>query len=289
MKKKGLVFSLVIITLSSMLLSYGIPSYIKERILNLTSELEYKAQALAETSYSHFRGWNGVIDEREQKVLFSSESFLASVRLFRRFINESSTYFHSEYTRTNLFSAFSYMANYFYQLKRDMESIGLRPYEVYDIERILRDIEREFSSWSSPDNLSYLNGYYVKGYGSTVYVILKLSPGRYEKRPFKNLESLFAYTYFYKRKKENPWKFLKKISLDLLSQIPEGPPISMTFEGHLVIQMGKGPGRPVYLIKNGKKRPLANPSVLRRFGGWGNVYEVPKEVIDKYPTGKAIK
>ncbi len=64
--------------------------------------------------------------------------------------------------------------------------------------------------------------------------------------------------------------------------------IDLNFEGSLIIEQSNRPNRAVYLIQNGKKRGLTSPSVLHRFGGWGKVFEVPKEVIEKYPDGDLI-
>ncbi len=289
MRKKFLLSIFLLIVLRLTGFSYRMPNYLKERILNLTNTLEFKASELADKSYSHFKGWNRVIDEKEQKILFSSSNFLSSVRLFKRFLIESDNYYRGSSTRTNLYNAFLYVANYFEKLKNDFREIGLSPYELYDIERIIRDIDREFSKWHSNDNLAYLKDYYVKGYSDAVYLIERVGMGRYVKRKFIDLESLYAYTYLVRRSKKSPWKFVKKLTIKELSQIPEGEPIRLTFEGHLVIQMGKGAGRPVYLIENGKKRIISSSSVLRRYGGWKAVYEVPKEVIDKYPEGEPVR
>jgi hypothetical protein len=68
-----------------------------------------------------------------------------------------------------------------------------------------------------------------------------------------------------------------------------GSPTELTFEGFLVIENSTRPNRPVYLIENGKKRGITSPAVLERFGGWNKVYEIPAEIIAKYPKGEPIK
>jgi len=64
--------------------------------------------------------------------------------------------------------------------------------------------------------------------------------------------------------------------------------IELNFEGCLVMELGSGPNRPVYLIEKGKKRPLASPQVLQRLGGWSRVMEIPAEVLRSYPEGEPI-
>ncbi len=284
--KKKLVF-MIALFLSLNLFAY-IPSFIKEDLLKLTSELEAKAIIIAQRSYEHFKGWDGVISEREQKVLFSSSNFIAAVNLFKKLLTESESFYSSSYLSTNLYNAFRYVADYFDQLKEDMYALRISPYELREAEYILNDMEGEFSRWGSATNLSYLSGHYVKGRGDTVYYIQREGIGKYVKRPFADLESLYAFTFF-KMKKKNPWKLLKKISLKTLSTVPDGKPIKETFEGRLVMEDLKISGIPVYLIKNGKKCPLSSPAVLKRYGGWKSVYKVPSEIIRKYPEGEAIK
>jgi hypothetical protein len=287
MGKRILIF-IIIITLGMINLFGYIPSYIKEDILKLNGELKAKAMIIAQKSYEHFKGWDGRITEKEQKILFSSASFIASVDLFGKLVAESESFYTRDYLTTNIYNAFKYVADYFYQLKEDMYSLRISPYELREAEYILNDMEREFSSWRSSNNLAYLNGYYVKGSGDTVYLIRRVAVGQYEKRAFANLESIFAYTYFTRRKK-NPWKFLKRISLKTLSTIPEGEKIEYTFEGKMIIEKAKRANRPVYLIKNGKKHALTSPAVVERYGGWKKVYEVPSGIISKYPTGEEIE
>ncbi len=286
--RKIILISIIMGVLGMVNLFSYIPSYIKEDILKLNGELHSKAIIIAQKSYEHFKGWDGRISEREQKVLFSSESFIASVNLFGKLVAESESFYMRDYLTTNLYNAFKYVADYFYQLKEDMYSLRISPYELREAEYILNDMEREFSSWGSSRNLAYLNGYYVKGSGDTVYLIRRVAVGKYEKRAFSDLESIFAYTYFTRRKKD-PWKLLRKISLKTLASIPEGEKIKYTFEGKMIIEKSKRADRPVYLIQNGKKHPLTSPAVVERYGGWKKVYEVPEGVILKYPTGEEIK
>ena len=284
--KKFLTF-ITILSFSVIVFAY-IPSFIKKDLLKLTDELEAKAIIVAQRSYEHFKDWDGVISDSEQRVLFNSSNFIASIKLFRKLLTESESYYSNRYINTNLYNAFRYIADYFDKLKESMYSLRISPYELRDIEYILNDMEGEFSRWGSSTNLSYLSSHYVKGRGDTVYFIQREGIGKYVKRPFKNLESLYAFTFF-KMKKKDPWKLLKKISLKVLSTIPDGKPIDETFEGRLVFEKSKRSNRPVYLIKGGKKCPLASPSVLNRYGGWKAVYEIPREIIDSYPLGETIR
>jgi len=73
-----------------------------------------------------------------------------------------------------------------------------------------------------------------------------------------------------------------------LEKMEEGGMIELTFEGWLIIEQSNRPNRPVYLIENGEKRGLTSPRVVERFGGWGKVFEVPVEIIARYPEGDPI-
>ncbi len=62
-------------------------------VYSLGLELEKRAVELSESNFEHFKGWNGEVSDKEQAVLFKSESFLASCRLFLRLAEERSDYF----------------------------------------------------------------------------------------------------------------------------------------------------------------------------------------------------
>ncbi len=259
-----------------------------EVIYQLGSELEAQAALLAENSYKHFEGWDGVITDQEQAVLFKSEAFSASCKLFLKLTAQSARYFRSGYLRTNLYNAFIYLSRSFRELEEEMTRAGIIPYEVSKCRQILDRMDREFSRWPSKDNLSYLNGKYIKARDDTVFMIERRGPGDYIRRPFKNLESLYFYNYSVGRKDE-PWDYLEEISQATLMKMRQGPIIELSFEGCLVIEKSSRPNRSVYLIERGKKRGVTSPRVLERLGGWNKVYEVPREVIDKYPLGQPIK
>ncbi|RLE01799.1 MAG: hypothetical protein DRJ11_08795, partial [Candidatus Aminicenantes bacterium] len=106
--------------------------------------------------------------------------------------------------------------------------------------------------------------------------------------PFKDLESLYRYNYQLKRGKD-PWKYLVQVREETLAKMTRGEMIELTFEGCLVIEMSNRPNRPVYLIENSRKRGVTSPAVLQRLGGWDKVYEVPAEIIAKYPEGEPIR
>ncbi|MFQ6110213.1 MAG: hypothetical protein ACE5L7_11745 [Candidatus Aminicenantales bacterium] len=78
-------------------------------IYRLGLELERQAFSLARSSYEHFKGWGGTITDQEQAILFKSEAFAASCRLFLRLTEEKSDYFPASFLRTNLYNAFIYL------------------------------------------------------------------------------------------------------------------------------------------------------------------------------------
>jgi len=257
-------------------------------IYRLGLELERQASYLAQNSYEHFKGWGNAITDQEQAILFKSEAFAASCRLFLRLTEEKSDYFQANFLRTNLYNAFIYLTRAFKDLEEEMEKGGIRPYALSNCRRILDRMDYEFSKWPSPDNLAYLHQKYVKAKDETVYMIERRGPGDYIRHAFKNLESLYRYNYDLDRGND-PWKFLVEVSSDVLNKMEEGDLIDLTFEGNLLIENSKRPNRPVYLIENGKKRGITSPSVLQRLGGWAKVHQVPPEIIEKYPEGEPVK
>lgn len=136
----------------------------------LSEELVGQAQNLAQGSFEYFMGWNGVINEREQAILFKTEEFGAACRLFNRLVQDRSDYFRREGVRTNLYAASRYVVLSFQQLGEQMRQGGVpndfgrmrrdgRPFEwrpnhdrvapwgLGEIRRILDRIELEFSNW----------------------------------------------------------------------------------------------------------------------------------------------
>ncbi len=258
------------------------------QIYRLGSELERLAIDLALNSYDHFKSWGGEINEREQGVLFKSASFVASSQLFLKLTKGDSDYFGSRYVRTNLYNAFIYLAGSFNDLEKECQDANIRPYALHDIHRILERMEREFARWPSPQNLAYLDCKYVKARNASVYLIQRRETGVYIRRPFKDIESLYRYNYDLNRGKD-PWKYLVEVSEDTLMKMDKDSMIVRTFNGHLIIEQSNRPNRPVFLIERGKKRGLTSPQVVQRYGGWKNVFEVPIEVINKYPEGELIR
>ena len=259
----------------------------RQSIYTLAADLERQASDIAQSSFAHFKGRNNVISDAEQAVLFKSEAFLASVRLFLRLTDNKSDFYSVGFLRTNLYNAFLYLISSFQGLEETMRGAGVRPYALSDCRSILDSLEAEFSRWPAADNLAYLHTRYVKASRDAVYVIERVGPGQFVRHAFKNLESLYRYNYDLKRGKD-PWKYLVEVSADTLNKMEEGEMIDLTFEGRLIIEMSNRPNRGVYLIEDGKKRGLTSPRVLDRFGGWGKVLEVPAEVIQRYPDGDPI-
>ncbi|MFQ5721753.1 MAG: hypothetical protein ACE5GI_04620 [Candidatus Aminicenantales bacterium] len=260
----------------------------RENIYRLSLELEKKASYLAQTSYDHFKGWTRTISDQEQAALFKSEAFAACCRLFIRLTEESSGYFQAGLIRTNLYSAYLYLVKAFHELREEMAKANIKPFALSECNQLLDRIDYEFSQWPSVDNLAYLHQKYVKGPKATVYMIERKGPGVYVRHPFKNLESIYRFNYDLKRG-QNPWDYLVEVPSATLEKMEEGSMIDLNFEGCMVIEQSKRPNRPVYLIQTGKKRGLTSARLVERYGGWGKVYEIPAEIIDKYPLGKPIK
>lgn len=257
-------------------------------IYELALELEQRAAELAESSFQNFRGRSDEITDEEQAVLFRSEAFSATVRLFLRLTEERSGYFGDRFLRTNLYNAFLYIVEAFRELETEMRRIRVMPYALSDCRKILDRMDREFSRWPAADNLAYLHRKYVKAADDTVYLIERRGTGRYVRRAFENLESIFKYNYDVNRGSD-PWKHLVSVDESTLRKMESGSIISRTFEGAMVIEQSTRQNRPVYRIEGGKKRGLADPRVVERLGGWKRVFEVPAEVIAAYPEGEIIR
>ena len=260
----------------------------REEIFRWGLELEKQATYLARESFEHFKGWSGTISDQEQAILFKSEAFISSCRLFLRLAEASSDYFRQDHLRTNLYNAFIYLARSFKELEEEMKRAQIIPYVLSDCRRTLDRMDYGFSEWPSLDNLAYLHRKYVKVRDETVYLIERRGPGDYIRRAFKNLESIYRYNYDLNRGK-NPWESLVEVDYETLNKMEEGSLIDLTFEGRLVIEMSSRPNRSVYLIQGGKKRGITSPSVLQRLGGWSKVFEVPAEVIDRYSEGNPVR
>ncbi len=256
-------------------------------IFDLGVELERLAASLAQESFDHFKGWNGAISDQEQAILFKSEAFAASCRLFLKLAETRSGYYRDDFLRTNIYNAFTYLAGAFSELDGEMRRGGVMPYALSDCRKILSRMEREFTQWPAADNLAYLDQRYVKARDATVYLIERRGIGSYVRLPFKNLESLWRYNYDRNRGKD-PWKYLVEVSSNTLDKMRRGAMIDLTFEGRMIIEQSTRRDRPVYLIEAGKKRGLTRPDLVNRYGGWNKVYEVPREVIDSYPEGEPI-
>jgi hypothetical protein len=259
----------------------------RRAILNLGLELEQRAADLAGESFDHFKGRSNEISDDEQAILFKSEAFAAGCRLFNRLAEERTDYFRDGFVRTSLFNAFTYLVGAFGELEAEMRRGRIRPSALSECRRLLDRMEREFSDWPAVDNLAYLDGKYVKARDASVWLIERKRLGTYGRRAFTDLASLFRYNYDRNRGKD-PWQHLVEVPEETLRKMEEGPLITLTFEGRLVIEQSGRKNRPVYLIENGRRRGVTSPAVLTRLGGWGKVLEVPAEVIAAYPEGEPI-
>lgn len=101
----------------------------------LSRELLEQAEYLSESSYEYFMGWNGVINNNEQAVLFKTEEFASACRLFYKLLQDQSGYYRHETLSTNLYSAFRYLRAEFRQLEQRMGKVGFRD----DFGRLRRD------------------------------------------------------------------------------------------------------------------------------------------------------
>ena len=258
------------------------------QIYNLGLELADRAGYLAQSSYDQFEGWDGTISDQEQAVLFESEAFAASCRLFVKLTEARSGYFKSSHLRTNLYNAFTYLVRSFRDLEREMRTAGVMPYALRDCDQILGRIENEFSRWPGVDNLAYLHQKYVKARDATVYMIERRGPGAYIRRAFRDLEAIYRYNYSLGRGKD-PWEHMVEVPYETLEMMEAGPMVELTFEGLMIMEMSERPNRSVYLIENGQRRGITSGNLIPRYGGWDNVFEVPLEILNKYPLGEPIR
>lgn len=252
----------------------------RQDIQELGDKLTQQAAYLAQSSFDHFKGWKGEITDQEQAILFKSEAFTASSRLFLRLSEET---VGSDSLRTNLFNAYAFLVRSFRELEKDFQS-----YTLNDCRKTLNDLDRAFECWPASDNLAYLHLKFVQSSDQTVYLIERRQTGEYLRRPFVSLESLFRYNYLQKRSKD-PWKYRVQVDESTLEKMASGEPIALTFNGCLIMDLIEYPNRPVFLIENNKKRPISSPAVLNRFGGWKVVFEVPAPVIESYPLGQPVE
>ncbi|MCX6558159.1 MAG: hypothetical protein NTW95_12150 [Candidatus Aminicenantes bacterium] len=254
----------------------------RQDIRELGDKLAQQAAYLSQSSFEHFKGWKGEISDSEQAILFKSEAFAASCRLFLRLSEENEGFFGNDNLRTNLFNAFTFLVRSFRELEKDFQSSALN-----DCRETLNELERAFSRWPAQDNLAYLHQKFVQAHDQTVYLIERVGIGEYVRRPIASLESLYRFNFLLNRSKD-PWKYRVEIERSTLEKMAAGAPIALTFNNCLVMDMNEYPNRPVFLIENGIKRPLSSPAALPRFGGWKAVFEVPASVIESYPLGEPI-
>jgi hypothetical protein len=254
----------------------------------LSGELADRADALSRASYDHFKGWNGRISDEEQAVLFKSEEFSAAARLFGRLADESSDFFRPDTLQTNLYNAYLYLAAAFRQLDSDFGAGRIALLGLDDCRRLVDRLDREFRSWPEEASQAALEGKYVKARDATVYLIVRESAGLYTRRPFKSLESLFRYNYDQKRGK-NPWDFFVQLSEESLGKMRRGRMIDLNFDGRMVMEQNARKGSPVYLIEGGAKRGLSRVELVSRYGGWGKVYEIPRDILGGYADGEPIR
>ena len=139
MKKNVMLFALAVF----MVAAFAQEAFASSRqdIQELGDKLAQQAANLAQSNFDHFKGWKNEISDREQAVLFKSEAFAASCRLFLRLSEENNGFTGSDNLRTNLFNAFTFLARSFSELEKDFQS-----YDLNDCRETLNDLERAFES-----------------------------------------------------------------------------------------------------------------------------------------------
>jgi len=115
-------------------------------VLKLSGDLVRQSEHLSQTSFDHFKGWDGEISNKEQAVLFKTEEFAAACRLFNKLAKDETNYFRRESLRTNLYNASRYVATAFRQLEDQIRQSGMRG--EFDGRRNLRPLQRQPQSGS---------------------------------------------------------------------------------------------------------------------------------------------
>ena len=274
--------------------SYPEQRYGSDRLIRYAEELENRAEdlaaAISERFDDRYSSWSDV----GLQSLYGSEKFLASCRVFLRLAEEAED---SGSRRPRLGEAFLLLSREFDDFEEIARRAGTRTYDLSACADLLRRMDREVGAgrdddYDEPDRARDEHddwiGKYAKGPNAAVYLIER-DGLRIVRRPFKNLESLFKYNYDLDRG-SNPWDYVADVPAEELDRMKIGEPVERTFEGRMVIEPeGRNRTRSVYLIQDGKKRGLTEASLVSRYGGWNNVLEVPKEIIDAYPDGDPIR
>jgi hypothetical protein len=273
-----------------------------DRLVELAAELERRAVDVARSVSDQMIDRGGSLSDDQIAVLFASEGFSSASRLFLRLTERGGGYTARVSSRSGLERAYRYLARDFNNLEAAARRAGIQPYALSDCASILRRMDSVIGGGGLIDDVNRdgdytdrnrreqedWNGKYVKGRDAAVFLIERRGTGDFIRRPFKNLESLFKYNYDLDRGK-NPWGFVAEVPANTLDRMRKGALIERTFEGLMIIEPETRPNRPVYLIRGGKRHGLSRPELVARYGGWGKVYEVPREVIDAYPEGEVIK
>lgn len=266
------------------------------RVVSLAAELERRASDAARSVSDLLLDRSGALADDQIAALYAAEGFAASSRLFLRLTERGSGYASRISSRTGLERAYRYLARNFNELEDAARRVGIQPYALGDCVSILRRMEAELGGGVIVDDYvdrgraaeEEWDGKYAKGRGVEVFLIERRGTGDFVRRPFKNLESLFKYNYDRDRGK-NPWGFTADIPSNTLERMRKGAMIERTFEGQMLIETGTLPNRSVYLIRGGQRHGLTRPELVARYGGWGKVFEVPRDVIDAYTEGEPIK
>ncbi len=273
-----------------------------ERLADLAVDLERKAVEIIEDVNSRFFDRNLSYDRNrtwaddQVEILFAAETFASSTRVFRRLAEGDRSFDSRMAVRQGMERAYRILFRDFENIDAAARRGRLSTYALSDCRDLLRRIDREIGPGGvrpndpiTPNQLGQDNwiGRYVKGPGSSVFLIERRADGAFVKQPFNNLESLFKYNYDQDRG-ENPWGYMADVSAAELSRMRTGNPIERTFEGQMIIETGTSTNRSVYFIQGGKKRGLTKPELVARYGGWKKVFQVPRDIINGYPDGEPI-
>src|SRR5262245_30122755 len=93
----------------------------REGISREAERLVVDSEMLASDAYNFFAGYNGVIQNSEQQVLFKAEAFASASRLFTRLSKDSSWSSESN-IRTNINAAFDLLKGSFDELENIVSS-----------------------------------------------------------------------------------------------------------------------------------------------------------------------
>lgn len=292
---------------------------VRSRISQEANQLVMASEKLAFDSYNFLKGYNNAINADEQAVLFKTESFAASSRLFAKLAADSNWYTEG-YLRTNMFTAFTYLTQSFQELRNTVESTQnkyqwsnrwqdnrpLPSYALGEVGMRINSIEYLYKGWPSSENPIYLSNAnkYVQNphpnEGAPVYMIRRLGEGVYEKVPFSSLEALFVYHQKFLKRGTKAWPWDNNVTTSwetLKSLATSNETLTFAFQSGDAIVVGGGAPKGKWESPNSGVKLVTGPGQATGFGSpeelaahfklpvskaWDKVYRVPQEVFDRY-------